>query len=484
MVGQIVGQKSEPVGCRDGVEKRGNVYYLRWRVPAEFAEVEPRGEINRSLRTRDPAEARSRAALAKDALRKDWAARALTARRGPTVDAFQSSISVLRDWGISYVPIADLLAGPVEDIVRRLNAVDAADPASAVIPAVLGTLKTPVVMISEMPAIHEERNAKSLAAKTPDQLRQWRNKYRNAAASFVELVGDKPVHEITEDDAAVYARGWTARVETGEITANHAGKRIRFLRQMIDEYHALVGTVPSRRANPLEGFKVKREKSFGASNAGGKAPLPMDWVRRLVDGRILGGMRSPQAEAIAIVCAETGCRQSEIYNLPPEDIRLNATIPHILIRHVTEGPHRREVKNSASVRAIPLLGRALEVMRRHPEGFPAYRGKGGFSATVNAHLARRKLFPAGNFSLGALRHTFEDRARAAKLDNEERAFLMGHSVGKLRGRPVYGAGLELALRALLYELIAFPTETWTPRPHAEVWTQIDLELDKLGFRTR
>jgi len=34
--------------CIDGVERRGNVYYLRWRVPVEFRAVEERNEINQS----------------------------------------------------------------------------------------------------------------------------------------------------------------------------------------------------------------------------------------------------------------------------------------------------------------------------------------------------------------------------------------------------------------------------------------------------
>ncbi|WP_369932672.1 DUF6538 domain-containing protein [Rhodovulum sp. 12E13] len=38
--------------CIDGVEPRGSVYYLRWRVPAEFRAVESRTEINQSLKTR------------------------------------------------------------------------------------------------------------------------------------------------------------------------------------------------------------------------------------------------------------------------------------------------------------------------------------------------------------------------------------------------------------------------------------------------
>jgi len=167
--------------------------------------------------------------------------------------------------------------------------------------------------------------------------------------------------------------------------------------------------------------------------------LPVGWVAKLVGGTILSGMHTREAEDIAIICAETGSRQSEVYNLPPEDIFLNSEIPHFLLRYVADGENRRELKNNASVRAVPLIGAALEAMQRNPQGFANYRGKGGYSGAVNKFLKENKLFPLGPageeefYTLGATRHTFEDRASNARLNNEERAFLMGHSIGKLRG---------------------------------------------------
>jgi len=59
----------------DGVERRGNVDYLRWRVVAEFRAVVSPTEINQSLKTRDEAEARVADFLKKNALRKVWKAR-------------------------------------------------------------------------------------------------------------------------------------------------------------------------------------------------------------------------------------------------------------------------------------------------------------------------------------------------------------------------------------------------------------------------
>ena len=45
-----------------------------------------------------------------------------------------------------------------------------------------------------------------------------------------------------------------------------------------------------------------------------------------------------------------------------------------------------------------------------------------------------------------------------------------------------GDGPKLKLRALYAELVAFPTDTWQPRPHAEVRNLIEAELEAQGYR--
>ena len=119
--------------CVDGVERRGNVYYLRWRVPAEFRAVETRSEINQSLKTRDEAEARAVALLKKKALRKVWSARLLQENQGPSVEAFEAAVALLDDLQLPYVPIQGLLAGPIEELVARIEKL-AAVPADLACP--------------------------------------------------------------------------------------------------------------------------------------------------------------------------------------------------------------------------------------------------------------------------------------------------------------------------------------------------------------
>lgn len=340
-----------------------------------------------------------------------------------------------------------------------------------------------------MPEIMEQRSEHKLRGKHRDQKRQWRNRYKHAARIFAEVVSNKNVHEITEDDARRYHTHWQERVNSGSISDDQAIKRLRYLRQMIAEYHDLAGTLPSQIFNPVAGFEIKRRpKKDKSSNQGGKPSLPVGWVRDLVSGKLTRGIETDERLDIAIVVAETGCRQTEIVHLPPEDIILDHPIPHVRIRYVEEGVYVRDIKNLASIRVVPLLGASLEVMRRHPNGFARYRAKGSFSGDINNFMRDNNLFPDASerrkgYTFGGTRHTWEERGSAAGMTNEERAFLLGHSVGKLRGRPVYGDGPELKLRALYAELVAFPTDTWRPRSHKEIWRLIKAELKAEGYRT-
>ena len=72
--------------------------------------------------------------------------------------------------------------------------------------------------------------------------------------------------------------------------------------------------------------------------------------------------------------------------------------------------------------------------------------------------------------------------QARKISNEERAQLMGHSLHRIRGREVYGDETDLRIRALYAEMIAFPTESWSPRPYSELSRLIDAILDEEGFK--
>ena len=119
------------------------------------------------------------------------------------------------------------------------------------------------------------------------------------------------------------------------------------MRTLYEQYYKYMGKHDVE--NPFRGF------FFHGKTYNKRPPFEDDWVRRkiLVPG-LFDKMRL-ELRVIIYVLIETGARISEICNLKPEDIRLDAEVPHIVIR-----PDRqKEVKAEKSERIIPLVGVAL-----------------------------------------------------------------------------------------------------------------------------
>lgn len=478
-----------PSNTADYLDLRGNTWFIRMRVPAEFANVEPLSEINRSLRTRDRTEAEARCANARVALFAEWRARL----SGKTVDTraiFDASVDLLKGWGMTFSPMNDLLAGPIDELLSRIERIAKVDANSAAVPAVLGAIELPDVSILKMAERMPVLKEADIRAKNARQRREWCGNFKRAAKDFTEQCGKRTILTISEQDAADYEDFWKKRAKTGGVSTNYANKQIRYVRQMIDAHYEDIRMPKSKRTNVFRSMRVEKLAYDASNNTQKKLSLPETWLRHsLIGDRVLEGL-DQQASDIAVIAAIGGCRASEIYDMPANDIHLDHAIPHISFRIVQEGPDRRELKSRSSTRTVVLLGPALEAMRRNPYGFPGYRGKASYSGRVNGFLRENGLFPPvpeavdGRYVISGTRHSFEDRMIAAKIGNEERAFLMGHSIGRVRGRPVYGSELDLPVRALLQEMVAIEGSGWTPRPIAELWVEIDRLLEEKGHRVR
>jgi integrase len=68
------------------------------------------------------------------------------------------------------------------------------------------------------------------------------------------------------------------------------------------------------------------------------------------------------------VLIETGLRPSEVVNLQPNAIFLDAPIPYVRIQ-----PDGRRLKTEDSLREIPLVGVAFAAMKLRSNGFPRYQ---------------------------------------------------------------------------------------------------------------
>ena len=126
-------------------------------------------------------------------------------------------------------------------------------------------------------------------------------------------------------------------------------------------------------------------------------------------------------------------------NLTAAQIVLDTPIPLIRIR--AEG---RVLKTEHSERDIPLVGLALDAMRRHPDGFPRYFDKGSsLSATLMKHFGKHGLLPTDKHKIYSFRHSFKDRLKAVEAPEELIDEMMGHRTDKPKYGDGYGLGLKL-----------------------------------------
>ena len=398
---------------------------------------------------------------------------------------FDTSIELLKDWGLTFSPLDDLLTGPIDALLSRIEIVPKMGVNSAAVPAALGTLDLPDATLAEIAERMPDLKEAEIRAKNARQRREWWGNYKRAAKDFTTVIGERTVLIIPEQDVTDYEDFWKKRAQSGQVTSNYANKQIRYVRQMIDAHFDDIRLAKSKRVNVFKGLGVKKLAYDPSDNDRRKLPLPEKWVcGRLIGDRVLEGLNQ-EASDIAIIAAICGCRASEIYDLPEEDIHLDDPIPHIMLRVVLEGEGKRELKRQSSGRASRAGpgGNAPA-----PRGFIRYRGKAAFSGDVNNFLRDNNLFPplpggkTGRYVISGLRHSFEDRMDAAQMSNEERAQLMGHAISKLIGRPVYGAEMELPLRALLQELVGIEGDDWKPRPRAVVREEIDKLREAAGHR--
>jgi integrase len=274
---------------------------------------------------------------------------------------------------------------------------------------------------------------------SPDQLRIWRNGRMRAVTQFVEVVGDKPVVDLTHSDAIDYSEWWRARVVKGDAAAKTANKDMGQLSRMLKDMSI------RRRLNLPDIFKGLHLR--GETD---KSRLPYEpaFIKSSFLAGALDGLNE-DARLVLYVMIETGLRPSEIVNLREKTIILNHAIPHVRI--LADG---RRLKTEDSQREIPLVGVALKALALRPRGFPKYHDNAtGLSATVNKFMSENGLRPTKDHSVYSLRHSFRDRLVAVETPDSLIDSLMGHRTYK----PKYGKGPSLELKLKFLEMIAFPS---------------------------
>lgn len=449
------------------MDRAGRLYYMR-RVPKRFQPYDSRRFIRTSLKTKSWEVARMR----RDALEKAdddfWTTAAYSMgetdndesrrRIRASLDRqYEAACSRALARGFVYAPVERLVEtaelGELMDRIEAVKRVNQGAPepfVKAEAAALLGGVSEPTEKVSDaFERYCDEIAIGDLATKSPKQKKLWLKTKRRGIQYFIDLIGDKPMREISRADGLAYRKWWSERMAPANgakpVKANTANRDIGNMRVLYSAYFAHIGE--EDRPNPFRGLSFKDDAKKTRQNA--TPPFETSWVReRILLPGLFDGLNG-QARLIIYALIETGCRPSEIANLQSEHIRLDADVPHIRISPT----NNREIKTLSSIREIPLVGVSLDAMRHAPEGFPHYYDRNDLlSQTLMKAFRARDLFPTKRHRIYSFRHSFEKRMIEAEIDTELRKILMGHA----DERPKYGDGGSLAFRREQLLKIAHP----------------------------
>ena len=349
--------------------------------------------------------------------------------------------------GFVYSPIEQIVAkDDIGDLLERLKVVAPVDkgrPSRAEdreAEALLGTVEAPPVTVSQAFEIYcNEIAVSDLMHKSPKQKKLWMKTKRRGVQYFIDLIGDKPMTEITRQDGLAFFKWWSSRVMpkdgTKGLQPNTANRDLGNVRLLYSSYFKHIGD--EDRPNPFRNLSFKDAHKKTRKNA--TPPFESDWIRDRILVPELFDDLNEQARLIIYALIETGCRPSEIANLKPKQIHLDAEVPYISIAPT----NRMEIKTNSSIREIPLVGISLEAMKRAPKGFPHYYDRNDLlSQALMSAFRNRNLFPTPRHRIYSFRHSFEKRMIEAGIDTELRKLLMGHA----DERPKYGDGGAMAFR--------------------------------------
>ena len=406
------------------ITKRGNTYHLVRRVPKRYASVERRGTIWISLHTDSESEAKSKAPMAWKLMQHAWEAR-LAGEVDDAERRYEAARNLAAMRGFRYLPIEKVAALPRQDRLERMEAVMRnGEPDRIEAAAVLGGALPPAITVERALEMFWTLAKDRTVGKSEDQIRRWKNPRIKAVKNFVDVVGDKPIDQITPDDVLEFRQWWLDKIDAEGLTPNSANKDFTHLADTLKTVNRMkrLGLVlPFTDVALKEGEKRARP------------PFSVEWIKtRLLAPGALDGLNT-EARSILLGMINTGYRPSEAAGLLPEHIRLDGPIPYISIE-----PVGRQLKNATSKRVIPLAGVSLEAFRQCPKGFPRYR-KTGPTVTINKFLRENGLLETPDHSLYGLRHSFEDRMIAARVDERIRRDLFGHAYNRER----YGKGADL-----------------------------------------
>jgi len=388
---------------------------MRRAVPKAFAEVESRKVVWVQLDANNKNAAEREAERVWKGLLYEWERKRVQGDTG-----YQSKLAIARalakKHGVRFLPAEEVRKLPQAEIsdrtMRAFSVIgDVGDDFEA---AFLGVLSEPSHKLSYMFEAFRDEFKYLTANMSELQKRRLLSDSCNAMTLMIDSISDMPVSWIDAEDLCKLVLDLKHRVPSEWSSYNTV--RVKLLRM-----HRVL-SIGAQRLRIKLPFNLKDYLPQKQDDKWRPA-FTRDWLQqKLLAPDALVGL-ALEDRCLMLGMVNTGYRPSEGVNLTRSAIRLDCSVPHILIE-----PDGRKLKTRNAHRHIPLIGVSLEAMRHCPNGFPSLRNDAGVSSRLNRYLMRQGLQETPEHSLYSLRHGLEARMIEADIEERLRATLMGHAI--------------------------------------------------------
>ncbi len=236
---------------------------------------------------------------------------------------------------------------------------------------------------------------------------------------FIEIMGDLDVMRILRRDVLEFIDKYKARGHSSGTLR----RRLGALTTMINHFYR---DHDVQRNNPFEGSVKEAGPGHTADD---RLPLSDDQISTLKEFLLANNSMTEFNKAVFWLIITTGAGPAEVGGLAPEDVVLNADIPHVWIR-----PNEvRGLKAKSRNRKLPLTG---EAARLAPALLNRKCNPVSVGAALNKQL-KKAVSLSEKQSVYSLRHSMADRLRSTGATQAEAKYILGHS--RVSSHERYGA---------------------------------------------
>lgn len=267
-------------------------------------------------------------------------------------------------------------------------------------------------------------------------------KDRDALSMFIEIVGDKPIHEVNQSDATLFSKSILTYKRDGDERAvntvnNHMGSVSKFS-LWITAHHSEFGHVKL----DFSGLRYSRDKSAHKE----RDMFELSEIEQIFLNDKFRKAKTDDPEKYWLICIAlfSGMRLEEITQLNPStDIYSDEA--GLLIFDINENDGK-SVKNEPSVRKVPVHSKLTElglmsyidsIKSKSDRLFPGSKirdGRTGKNLGKKANYLINNVVGIKGKTLHSFRHTFATMMKRAKVEESIAAAILGHAHGGISYR--------------------------------------------------